>query len=206
MTEESIQSFLDALASKSSTPGGGGAAAILGATGAALVSMVCNFTVGKKGYEDVSDELAAILERSEELRGQLTSGVADDVRVFDQVMAAYGMPRGTDDEKAARSSAIQDALKAATKVPLTCAKQAREVIDLSRAAAEKGNRNVISDAGVAVVAAQAALKSAALNVYINTGSIKDKDFAEAKLAELNALLDGADFACDEIYGIVKSKL
>jgi formiminotetrahydrofolate cyclodeaminase len=102
--------------------------------------------------------------------------------------------------------AIQDALQAATDVPLACARTCAEVIDLCKPVAEKGNKNVISDAGVAVLAAQAALRSAALNVYINAPNIKDRAFADSRMAELESILKGRDALTEEIYGIVKGRL
>jgi formiminotetrahydrofolate cyclodeaminase len=204
--DSSVQTFLDQLASRESTPGGGSAAAIMGAMGAALVSMVCNLTIGKKNYAAVEGDLKEVLRESEELRQRLTGMVSDDVRAFNQVMSAYGMPRDTEEQKSARGAAIQAALKDATVVPLDCAKACAEVIDLSRTAAEKGNVNVISDAGVAVMAAYGALKSAALNVYINVGNIKDRDFAEATRSELESLLGRYEAAAQEIFELVKSKL
>jgi len=204
--DKSIQVFLDELASKSSTPGGGSAAAIIGAMGAALISMVANFTVGKKGYEDVDAEAQEILNKSEELRNQLIDMIKADVDVFNRVMSAYGMPKESDEEKATRSEEIQAALKKATDVPLACAKVAADVIKLSKPIAEKGNKNVISDAGVAVLAGQAALRSAALNVYINIGGIKDKDFANDRQKQLEDTLAGMDALTEEVYDLVKSKL
>ncbi len=204
--DKSIQVFLDELASKASTPGGGSAAGVMGAMGAALVSMVCNLTVGKKNYEAVEEELKDVLDQAESLRERLTDMIHADVEVFDRVMAAYGMAKETDEEKAARSDAIQEALKAATNVPLECARACVEAINLSKIVAEKGNLNVISDAGVAVVAANAALQSAALNVYINVGGIKDKEFADQRLAELEELLAGTDSLTRDVYELVKSKL
>ena len=105
--DKPVQTFLDELASKASTPGGGSAAAIMGAMGAALASMVCNLTLGKKGYEEVEGEMQALLEKSEALRATLTDMVRADVEVFDQVMAAYGMPKDTDEQKAKRSEAVR---------------------------------------------------------------------------------------------------
>ena len=204
--DKSIQVFLDELASKASTPGGGSAAGVMGAMGAALVSMVCNLTVGKKNYEAVEEELKDVLDQAESLRERLTDMIHADVEVFDRVMAAYGMVKETDEEKAVRSDAIQEALKAATNVPLECACACVEAIKLSKIAAEKGNLNVISDAGVAMVAANAALQSAALNVYINVGGIKDKEFADQRLAELEELLAGTDSLTRDVYELVKSKL
>ncbi|HEY8158911.1 MAG TPA: cyclodeaminase/cyclohydrolase family protein [Methylobacter sp.] len=204
--DKSVQAFIDELASKAPTPGGGSAAAVMGAQAAALVSMVCNLTIGKPKYAEVEVEMQALLEKSEALREILMSMIKADVDVFDRLMATYGLPKDSDEEKAARGEAIQSALKEATIVPLKCANACAEAIALSRIAAEKGNTGVISDAGVAVMAAYGALKSAALNVYINVGGLKDRGFADAKLAELEAILNGADVAAEEVYQIVKSKL
>lgn len=206
MNDQSIASFLDALASKASTPGGGGAAALMGAQAAALVSMVCNLTLGKPKYTEVEQEMLVLLSAAEALRSQLTDMMQADVEVFNAVMGAYGLPKATDDEKAARSAAIQTALQAATDVPLACAKACAEVLKLSRVAAEKGNLNVISDAGVAVMAAYAALKSAALNVYINANSITERSFAEQRLAALAEVLAGVELEAEDIYQLVKQKL
>ncbi len=204
--DTSIEQFLDALASSGATPGGGSAAAIIGAMGAALVSMVCNLTIGKKKYAEVEGEMKDVLHKAEALRHRLTGMIQDDVKAFDAVMGAYGMAKETDADKAARARAIQAALKQATDVPLDCCHAAREVIDLALKAAEKGNLNVISDAGVAVLAGYAALRSGALNVYTNAKMITDKGFAEAKLTELETLLAGAEGSTEKAYGIVKGKL
>jgi formiminotetrahydrofolate cyclodeaminase len=204
--DKSLQGFLDELADKTPTPGGGSGAAVMGAMGAALVSMVCNLTVGKKGYEEVEDDLKDVLKQSEALRDRLTDMIRADVEVFDRLMASYGMPKESDEEKTVRSEEIQASLKEATDVPLNCARACAEAIELCRVAAEKGNLNVISDAGVAVVAADAAMKSAALNVYINVGSIKDKAFAEGRSTELEKVLKSVEGQTSEIYELVKSKL
>lgn len=204
--DTAVEPFLDALASQGATPGGGSAAAIIGAMGAALVSMVCNLTIGKKKYAEVEGEMKDVLAKSEALRLKLTGMIEDDVTAFDAVMAAYGMAKESDADKAAREKAIQAALKQATEVPLRCCHAAREVIDLAAIASDKGNLNVISDAGVAVLAAYAALRSAALNVFTNARMITDKVFAEAKLKELHALLEGAESATEKAYGVVKDKL
>ena len=204
--DNSLQNYLDTLASKSATPGGGSAAALMGAQAAALTSMVCNLTIGKPKYAEVEIEMQALLEKSEALREELTSMIKADVDVFNRLMATYGLPKETNDEKVARSAAIQLVLKDATDVPLACAKACAEVIVLSRCAAEKGSSAVISDAGVAVMSGYAALKSAALNVYINAASLKDRDFADEKIAELAIILTEAEVASQEIYELVKSRL
>jgi formiminotetrahydrofolate cyclodeaminase len=204
--DTAIEPFLNALASSKATPGGGSAAAIIGAMGAALVSMVCSLTIGKKKYADVEGEMKEVLHKAEALRHKLTGMIEDDVKAFDQVMAAYGMPKETDAEKAARDKAIQAALKQATEVPLRCCHAASEVIDLAAIASDKGNLNVISDAGVGVLAAYAALRSAALNVFTNAKIITDKAFAEAKVKELEKLLSRAEAATEKAYAVVKGKL
>ncbi len=204
--QQPLQQFLDELASSAPTPGGGGAAAVIGATGAALLSMVANLTIGKKGLEEVDAEMRGILVQSEQLRARLSAMVADDVAAFDSLMASYKLPKDTDDQKAARSAQIQAALRAATEAPMACARAAAAVVQLSRRTAEIGNKNVISDAGVGVLAAQAALRSAALNVYINAPSLKDQDFARGIVQELEALLAESAVASEDIYSLVKARL
>ncbi|WP_336485607.1 methenyltetrahydrofolate cyclohydrolase [Methylobacterium nigriterrae] len=203
---ETIEKFLDGLASSAPTPGGGGAAAISGAMGAALVSMVCNLTIGKKKYVEVEADLKEVLAKSEALRATLTGMIADDVAAFDAVMGAYGLPKDTDAQKAARAERIQAALKEATDVPLACCRVCREVIDLAGIVAEKGNLNVISDAGVAVLSAYAGLRSAALNVYVNAKGLNDRAFAEERLKELEGLVGDAGALNERIYEVVKAKL
>jgi formiminotetrahydrofolate cyclodeaminase len=202
----SIQTFLDDLASERPTPGGGGAAAVSGAIGAALVSMVANLTIGKKNYEAVSEELKDINAKAEALRAELTRAIDEDVAAFNAVMGAYGLPRATDEEKAKRAAAIQAALKEATLAPLRAVKACFDVIRLSAAVADKGNLNVISDAGVAVLSANAGLRSAALNVFINAKAIKDREFAEKQLAEVNALIAQAAEMTESVYRTVKGKI
>jgi methenyltetrahydrofolate cyclohydrolase len=204
--DKSIQSFLDELASKSATPGGGSVAALMGAQSAALTSMVCNLTIGKPKYAEVEIEMRVLLQKSEALRQKLTGLIKADVDVFNHLMAVYGLPKDTEQEKTARTEAIQAVLKTATEVPLDCARACAEAIDLSRCAADKGNGGVISDAGAAVMSGYCGLKTAALNVYVNTGNLKDRQFAEAKLTELEEILKDADVAVEEIYQMVKTKL
>ncbi|MFZ2451222.1 MAG: methenyltetrahydrofolate cyclohydrolase [Methylovulum miyakonense] len=204
--DKSIQVFLDELASKSATPGGGSVSALMGAQGAALISMVCNLTIGKPQYAEVEDQMHALLDKAEALRAELTSLVKADVDVFNRLMATYHLPKGSDDEKTTRSAAIQAVLKDATEVPLACARACREVMELSQMAVDKGNLGVVSDAGAAVLAAYSGLKSAALNVYINTGCLKDLDYASAKVAELETIIKGADVNVEAIFQQVKAKL
>jgi formiminotetrahydrofolate cyclodeaminase len=204
--EISVERFLDELAAGSATPGGGSAAAIMGSMGAALVSMVCNLTIGKKGYEGVEAEMRALLEESEALRKRLAGMVAEDIAAFDSLMAAYRLPKASDDEKAARSAAIQRGLRLATEAPLACARASAQAVRLTERAVEHGNLNVISDVGVGVLAAWAALRSAALNVHINAPQIKDREFVEAALQELNALIDECGPLSERVHDAVKAKL
>jgi len=206
LTEKPVTTFLDELASSAPAPGGGSVAALSGALGAALISMVCNLTVGKEKYADVQGDIEALLEKSEALRKELTDLLEEDVEAYTAYSKAAKMPRGTEEEKAERAQAMQEALQVATDVPLRIAEAAVKVMELCRPAAEKGNVWAVSDAGVAVLMAEAALRSAALNVLINLGSLKDKEFAAQKRAKLDSLLEGKGVMRDEIYDLVVSKL
>lgn len=205
-TRTSIDEFLTSLASASPTPGGGGAAAIQGAMGAALVSMVCNVTLGKKGQEAAAPQMRAVLDESERLRVRIAAMVAEDVSAFDALMAAYKLPKDSDEEKGRRAAAIQASLRHATEVPLGCARACVEVIKLARRAGEHGYSGVISDAGVGVLAACAGARSAALNVYINVPSLKDRAFAESAAAEIDALLAFATAETEAVYALVRGRL
>jgi formiminotetrahydrofolate cyclodeaminase len=206
ITQRPLGTFLDELASGAPTPGGGSAAAIMGAMGAALVSMVCNVTLGRKGHEAVESEMIAVRDESEKLRLRLTSMVAEDIAAFDGLMAAYRLPKLTEEDKSRRAAAIQSSLRAATDTPLACARACAEVVALSKRAGEKGYAGVISDAGVGVLAANTALRSAALNVYINAPSLKDRAFADAATAELEQLLDTCARESELVFELVRSRL
>lgn len=206
LTTKPVTTFLDELASSAPAPGGGSVAALAGALGAALVSMVCNLTVGKPKYADVQDDIQALLEQSEALRHELVNLLEADVQVYTSVSKAYKMPRDTEEEKAARQEAIQAALKEATTVPMKVAVACAKILDLCTPAAEKGNVNAVSDAGVAALMAEAGLRSAALNALINLGAIKDEDFVNKERTRLHALLEGKPALKDKIYELVVAKL
>jgi formiminotetrahydrofolate cyclodeaminase len=206
ITDLTVDSFLDALASSAPTPGGGGAAAAMGAMGAALVAMVCNLTIGKKGYEAVEADVRTLLAEAEASRQRLTQMVEDDKTAFDTLMAAYRLPKATDEDKAARSAAIQAGLKVATESPLACARDCAEVVRLSARAARDGNLQVISDAGVGVLAAWAGLRSAALNVHINSPQIKDRDWADRAEQSLAALIEECAPLSEQVHDTVRRKL
>jgi formiminotetrahydrofolate cyclodeaminase len=206
ITQSSVETFLDDLAGGAPTPGGGSAAAIMGAMGAALVSMVCNVTLGKKGYEGVEAEMKAVLSESERVRRRLTDMVAEDIAAFDSIMSAYKLPKATEADKTLRADAIQAGLRRATETPLECARVCAEVIALARRASEHGYLNVISDGGVGVLAGFTALRSAALNVYINAPALKDRAFAEQAIAELEILIDSCAAESEAVYTLVRNKL
>jgi formiminotetrahydrofolate cyclodeaminase len=206
ITQASVAKFLDDLASSAPTPGGGSAAAIMGAMGAALVSMVCNVSIGKKGLEAVEPEMKTVREQSEKLRVRLLELVAEDIAAFDGLMAAYRLPKAGETDKLRRTEAIQTSLRAATETPLDCARACAEVIDLAQRAGESGYSGVISDAGVGVLAAYAALRSAALNVYINAPSLKDKEFARRVTTEVDELLEASAQRSEAVYALVRGRL
>ena len=174
LIDKKINNFLDELASNSPTPGGGSVAALAGALGAALVSMVGNLTMGKKKYEDVEEDIKKIISSSEKLRYELSQLIEEDVKAFNNFMATYKMPKETEDEKKIRAEKIQESLIEAAKVPLKVAYKCLDILSLSKEVAEKGNINVVSDGGVAVLMAEAALERAILNVKINLRMIKDE--------------------------------
>lgn len=203
-----IGAFSDVLAAKQSTPGGGGAAAIAGSQAAALVSMVINFTLGNPKYAGVEAEMKEYLQQSEALRHTLLALADRDVEAFNAVSACYGMPRTTDAEKAARTAALQEALKGATQVPFQTAEKCLAVLRLVEPVGRKGNANVVSDAGAALYLAKAALHSALINVSINLKLIKDAQFvAEWSAKQANIVADAAtayaagQSACETTLGV-----
>ncbi|MEA2022306.1 MAG: cyclodeaminase/cyclohydrolase family protein, partial [Candidatus Caldatribacteriota bacterium] len=167
LIEKKVNNFLNELASSSPTPGGGSVAALAGALGAALLSMVGNLTLGKKKYQIVEEDFKKMVSSSEKLRIELSRLIDEDIKVFNEFMAIYKMPKVTENEKKVRSEKIQEALVLAAEVPLKVGFKCLEILTLSEEVAGKGNINVISDAGVAALMAEAALDSALLNVKIN---------------------------------------
>lgn len=206
LTDKPVDEFLDALASKSPTPGGGGGAALAGALAAALASMVCNLTVGKEKYAGVQDDILDLLAKSEDLRRRLTELVETDEAAYGVLSAAYKLPKDTGEQKQARTAAIQEALISATATPMEIARACVQVLSLCGPIAEKGNVSAVSDAGVAALLAEAGLRSAALNVLINLAAIKDKRFVARTRRELNGLLRGKGKLKDQIVRDVIAKL
>lgn len=179
--------FLDALASDNPTPGGGSASAYAAAMAAALVAMVARLTIGKKKYADVEEEMRAIEQRAENLRGKLTKAVADDSDAFEAVMTAYRLPKDTPEQKTIRTERIQAATLLAAQVPLQVAQKAVDLLEFSLTLVLHGNLNAISDAGSAAALAGAALSGAALNVRINALGLKDQGAASGLVEEISKL-------------------
>jgi formiminotetrahydrofolate cyclodeaminase len=176
------------LGSAAPTPGGGAAAALAAATGAALVEMVVNLTVGKSAYAEHEPHVQPIGEQARALRQRALALIDADAAAFDQVMAAYGLARETDEEKAARTAAIQAATAEAARPPLEIAEVAARIIELAAALPGRSNRNVLSDVGVAASLAGSALESAAINVEVNLATLKDPGVRGKLRNELSAHL------------------
>lgn len=174
--DQPIRHFMDKLASKSPEPGGGSVAALTGALGAGLVSMVASLTLGKEKYKDVQPQIEQLLSESEKLRNELQDLIQKDTEAYGALSLVYKMPKNTDAEKAARTEKMQEALKKACQVPFEIGLKSLEVAKLAERAADIGNVGAVSDAGVAVLLAQACAQSAALNVKINVNSIKDEAY------------------------------
>ncbi|HWR63908.1 MAG TPA: cyclodeaminase/cyclohydrolase family protein [Candidatus Thermoplasmatota archaeon] len=206
LVKQNVKMFLDEVASSSPAPGGGSVAALAGALGAALTSMVCNLTKAKQGYEAVQDQISEVLEKSEELRKDLTDLIDKDTDAFNEVMKALKMPKETEEQKEQRRVAMQSAFKLAAEVPLETARECVQILDVAHIVAEKGNKNSISDAAVSALMAQTGVQAAMLNVRINLSSIKDPDYVQQVSTELHELLQYAMQKSTEILSIVEKNL
>jgi methenyltetrahydrofolate cyclohydrolase len=184
-----IDEWLERLGSSASTPGGGAAAALAAAMGAALVEMVVNLTLGRPAYAEHEEHVRRIGEGAGALRRLALELVAADEAAFEAVTAAYRLPKGTDEERAARAAAIQAATAAAADPPLRVAETAARVIGLSAELPDRSNRNVLSDVGVAASLAVSALESAAINVEVNLAALRDAAARERLRRELEGHLE-----------------
>ena len=198
--------FIEALASKAPTPGGGGASAYAGALASALASMVGNLTVGKKKYAAVEERVQAELLALEATRLRLLELIDGDAAAFAPLAAAYGMARDTDEAAAAQRAALQVALVDACEVPLEIMRQCVQVIESCVFMAKHGSVLALSDAGAAVVLAKAALLSASLNVRINIGSMADKARAKAYRDQMEDLIAAGGTLADDVYAGVVERL
>ena len=198
--------FIEALASKAPTPGGGGASAYAGALASALASMVGNLTVGKKKYAAVEERVQTELLALEATRLRLLELIDGDAAAFAPLAAAYGMARDTDEAAAAQRAALQVALVDACEVPLEIMRQCVQVIESCVFMAKHGSVLALSDAGAAVVLAKAALLSASLNVRINIGSMADKARAKAYRDQMEDLIAAGGTLADDVYAGVVERL
>ena len=201
-----VEVYLDALASDAPTPGGGTVAALAGATGAALISMVCNLTIGRTGYEEAEERMRGVLDEAEASRTALLDLADRDAAAFGAVMAAFTMPKETDAEKAVRSQAIQAGYEVAATVPLEIAKRAAELMELAREATEIGNANAASDGACAAQALSASVWSATYNIEINAAALKDPTKAQALRDEVSALRAHAEALLDATNAVFGSRL
>ena len=199
----SIEAYLADAAAKLPAPGGGSVSALAGALGASMACMAANFTVGRKKYRDVEPEVRALLEQLEAGMNGLVALMDQDVESYSAVSAAYGMPKDTPEEKAARTAAIQDALKVALATPLDALRKCQELVRLLDRLVETANTNLISDVGVAAILLEAALRGARLNVEINLAWLKDTAFVDETHAEIKqAAYQAAEMAAsvlDRVY-------
>jgi glutamate formiminotransferase/formiminotetrahydrofolate cyclodeaminase len=193
--------FVDALAAPTPTPGGGSAAAYAGSMAAALVSMVVQLTIGKKGYEKVEKQLSPILQEAETLRSDLSGLVKKDSSAFDQVMSAFKKPKSDPD----REKAIEEATLLATEIPLETAQKALRVSELALIAAQSGNKNAITDAGSAVNLAAAAVKSAAYNVRINLSGLNDEKQRNQIQGDISTIESGVEESLEQIRSILADR-
>ena len=206
MLEKKTTVFLEVLSSAEPVPGGGGASAAVGAFASALGMMVANLTVGKKKYADVEEEIIDIRGQLEVLREELVTLTDKDAEAFEPLSKAYGLPKDTQEQKEEKERVMEKALYEASIVPLQIMRTVSKVIGLLKILGEKGSRIAVSDVGVAVLFARAALEGASLNIYINTRLMKDREQAEKLNRESDELIQEARTLQEEIYAGVLAKI
>ena len=200
MTLESCRKFVEVLASSAPAPGGGGAAALVGAIGTALGNMVGSLTVGKKKYADVEAEIIALKEKCDALQTELLDQVEADDKGFVPLAKAYGIPK--DDPN--RDAILEEATITACAVPMHIMELCCQALEYVAVFAAKGSRLAVSDAGCAAVCCKAGLQAASLNVYINTKSLKNRTVAEEMNAKANGMLEKYCALADEIFTSVRA--
>ncbi len=194
--------FTQLLASDAPAPGGGSAAALEGAIGAALTAMVCTLTIPKRAYADHAAELEVIRDKAEAIRAKFIDVMDRDTEAFMAVSNAYAMPKSTDEEKAVRSAAIQRGLESCTATPYEMMELAAETIELSLSLLGRFNETAASDLGVAAISLRSAVQGAWLNVRINIGSLKNKELAESYRVRGQELLEKVQTMSDELYNTI----
>ena len=194
--------FVEVLSSKAAVPGGGGASALVGAVGMALGAMVGNLTVGKKKYADVEADIIELLDKAAALQAELLRLVDEDAVVFEPLSKAYGIPK----DDPTREQVMEDALKLACTVPMDIMRLCARAIELHDEFAKKGSVLALSDAGVGVIFCKSAMQGASLNVFINTRSMTDKNYAGSIEAEADAILGKYTQMADEVFDSVTGRL
>lgn len=191
----SVKGFVYETSSDSPAPGGGSIAALSAATSAALIEMVANLTIGKKGYEEVTNEMEKVKETASQYKDKFINYIDEDSNSFNKIMEAFKLPKETDNEKALRTNTIQLAFKGAANVPLNVGKDAFELLELAKIVILKGNQNAVTDGAVAAMQARTAVHGAFYNVKINLGSIKDEEFvkdAQRQMEEIETKVDAIE--------------
>ncbi|WP_251439808.1 cyclodeaminase/cyclohydrolase family protein [Veillonella intestinalis] len=189
----SVEGFINETGSSSPAPGGGSVAALNGAAAAALIEMVASLTIGKEKYAAVEAEMKDIQAKAHEMKAQFLAYIDEDSAAFNKIMDAFKLPKESDEDKKARSAAIQEATKGAALVPFKIGELANELLPMAATVIEKGNQNAITDGAVATMNARTSVHGAFLNVKINLGSIKD----EAFVADLTAKMEAIENSVDE---------
>ena len=206
LVEKKVSDFIDEVSRESPAPGGGSIAALAGALGAALTSMVSNLSIGKRGSEEVEENLKPVAEKAQEIKDALVKAIDDDTNAFNTYMAAQRLPAKNEDEKKIKAQAIQDGLKEAVKVPLHTAHRSAEVIDLAGIAVDIGNINSVTDAGVGAHIAYTGVKGGIFNVLINLKEIKDKIYVEEMIATCRELDATAQKKVNTVMNQVNEKI
>jgi len=206
LVDKSCREFVEALADKVPVPGGGGAAALGGAIGMALSTMVGNFTVGKKKYADVEDEVKGLMDKGLKIQSELLDLIAKDAEAFEPLSKAYGLPNNTDEEKKYKAEVLEKESKNAVAVPLAIMRKAYEGIKIHERMGQIGSRLLISDVGCGVVFLRAALIAGKLNVLINLNTIKDEEFINNTRKEVDFLADDGIKVADEVYQAVLGEI
>jgi formiminotetrahydrofolate cyclodeaminase len=201
-TKESCEKFVEVLASKAPTPGGGGASALTGAIGVALGNMVGSLTVGKKKYAEVEAEIKNMMAVSDQLQAELLELVQKDAECFEPLAAAYSLPKDTEEQRAEKERVLEQATKDACRVPFEIMEKCCQGIDLCGQFAEKGSVMATSDAGAGAIFCRAALQAASLNIYINTKSLNDREYAEQMNHKSDAMLEEYMAKADAIIATV----
>lgn len=203
---KNLVQFADETAAESPAPGGGSISAYVGALGASLAAMVANLSSHKRGWDERWEEFSDWAVKAQDIKNQLLALVDEDTRAFNAIMNAFQLPKGTPDEKAARSAAIESATRFAIETPLKTMELALASFGPVRAMVEQGNPNSVTDAGVGALCARAAVQGAGLNVLVNTGGLKDKSFAEQAVQQAKAWMEQADLMEKEIMALVAEKI